>query len=272
MCQAWSLLAWCPWNPQIPFGNKNIGWLHETTWDGCPPQTCLDAEWSPKSPLIHTSKPWPQWSPFFRYYFHWLALFDETWQTSWPWHYWPLWLPKNYHPSLGFISFTLPMHKADWFFKGSTIMLEQHASLLDPLPVFQRYLTSCNQLFGPLPELWLKSDSCVPMRSWFISKLKKLFPEEDVSGHSLWSGGATALALASVLLNQFQLISHWSSEAFLFYIHQNPTLLQSSITGQPAFKALNTSSQSLWPPFPHPSIHWYHGVVTHCILPEPPAA
>ena len=151
---------------------------------------------------------------FFSYYFHWLALFDETWQTSWPWCYWPLWLPKNYHPSLGFISFTLPMHKADWFFKGSTIMLEQHASLLDPLPVFQRYLTSCNQLFGPLPELWLKSDSCVPMRSWFISKLKKLFPEEDVSGHSLWSGGTTALALAGVLLNRIQLISHWPSKAF----------------------------------------------------------
>ena len=40
------------------------------------------------------------------------------------------------------VSFTLPMHKANHFFEGSTIVLEQHAGLLDPLPVFQNYLTS----------------------------------------------------------------------------------------------------------------------------------
>ena len=97
-------------------------------------------------------------------------------------------------------------------------------------------------VFGPFPELWLKSDGHVPTRSWFISKSKRLFPEEDVSGHSLHSGGTTTLALAGVPLNCIQLIGCWSSEAFLFYICQNPVLLQCLIT---AFETVNTPSQSL---------------------------
>ena len=138
------------------------------------------------------------------------------------------------------------MHKADRFFQGSTIILEQRAGPLDPLPIFHNYLASRDHLFGPFPKLWLKSDGRVPSRSWFIAKLKNLFPDDDVTGHSLCSGGATALALTGVPLNRIQLIGRWSSEAFLFYIRQNPVLLQSSITGHAAFDgASNTSSGSL---------------------------
>ena len=76
-----------------------------------------------------------------------------------------------------------------WSVSYKTSVLEQCAGLLDPLPIFQNYLASHNWLFCPFPKLWLKPDSCIPSQSWFINKLKVLFPEEEVSGHSLCSGG-----------------------------------------------------------------------------------
>ena len=85
----------------------------------------------------------------------------------------------------------------------------------------------------------------VPTQSWFINRLKALFPDDNVVGHSLRSGGATALALAGVPLERIQIIGRWSSEAFLIYIRQNPILLQSSITGHSAFDAANTPSSSI---------------------------
>ena len=143
------------------------------------------------------------------------------------------------------VSFTLPMHKADRFWEGSTVILEQRVGSLNPLPIFNSYLNSRDDRFFLFPELWLKADGRVPTRSWFINRLKALFPDDNVAGHSLRSGGATALALAGVPLARIQIIGRWSSEAFLIYIRQNPILLQSSITGHSAFDAANTPSSSI---------------------------
>lgn len=143
------------------------------------------------------------------------------------------------------VSFTLPMHKADRFWEGSTVVLEQRVGSLNLLPIFNRYLNLWDNLFFLFPELWLKADGLVPTRSWFINRLKALFPDDNIAGHSLRSGGATALALAGVPLERIQIIGRWSSEAFLIYIRQNPILLQSSITGHSAFNSTITPSSSI---------------------------
>src|SRR5258705_59557 len=79
--------------------------------------------------------------------------------------------------------------------------------------------------------LWLCSNGCVPTHSWFISHIHAIFPSNDIAGHSLHSGGATALTLADTPLHQIQSAGHWSSDAFLIYLHKNLLLIQGSLTG-----------------------------------------
>ena len=65
-------------------------------------------------------------------------------------------------------TFFLPMHKADCLWEGSSIVLEQCPGLLNPLPIFKRYLKSHNSLTFGLPR-WVESQcalgsspNCVP--------------------------------------------------------------------------------------------------------------
>jgi hypothetical protein len=54
-------------------------------------------------------------------------------------------------------------------------------------------------------------------------------------GHSLRSGGATALALMGVCDDLIQAIGRWASDTFRIYIWKHPVLLQALIHGKPAF-------------------------------------
>ncbi len=104
------------------------------------------------------------------------------------------------------------------------------------------FLASHDRLFPHLPELWLRHEGCIPTCSWFISRLRKVFPDVNVIGHSLRSGGATALAIAGTPLDCIQMIRCWLSEAFLIYLCQNPILLQGDILGQLPFDGAHASS------------------------------
>ncbi len=129
----------------------------------------------------------------------------------------------------------LPMHKANRFFEGSTVIFKKWLSTLNPVHFFKIYLHSCNSHYPHLPQLWLHSNSHVPTQSWFINHICCLFPSNEIAGHSLWSGGATVLTLAGTLLHQIQGTSWWSSNAFLIYLWKNPLLIQGSLTGHSAF-------------------------------------
>src|SRR5258708_25992827 len=124
------------------------------------------------------------------------------------------------------VSFFLPMHKANHFFKGSTVIFEKHSSLLDPIHFFKIYLASHNSCFPHLPQLWLHSNSSIPMHSWFINRIHTVFPSKNVTRHLLHSVGTMVLVLAGTPLNQIQNIGHWSLDAFLIYLHKNPLLIQ----------------------------------------------
>ncbi|KAF8328434.1 uncharacterized protein EI90DRAFT_3065283 [Cantharellus anzutake] len=97
------------------------------------------------------------------------------------------------------------MHKVDGLFEGSTVVLNAR-----------------DYRFRHLPDLWLRDSGKIPTRSWFLGRLQEVITTGDVAGHSLRSGGATALALAGTPLERIRAIGRWSSEAFLIYLRQNP--------------------------------------------------
>ena len=151
-------------------------------------------------------------------------------------------LSVKFHPNpRPHCSFFLPMHKADRLFEGSTVVFEKRASDLDPIHFFQLYLQSRDSAFPHLPQLWLRSSGAVPTRSWFINRIRTIFPSNEVAGHSLRAGGATALALAGTPLHQIQSIGRWSSDTFLIYLRKNPILIQGFLAGGSAFDAQQTN-------------------------------
>jgi integrase len=78
--------------------------------------------------------------------------------------------------------------------------------------------------FALRAELFIKRDGTVPTRAWFLQRLHVFFGRE-VSGHSLRSGGATALALAGASDGTIQRWGRWSSQAFQIYIRKHPLLV-----------------------------------------------
>lgn len=132
------------------------------------------------------------------------------------------------------ISFFLPMHKADRLFEGSHIVLEERNSHLDPVAIFLRYINRRDHLFPLYPHLWIRENGTAPTRSWFIRRIRLHFPPE-YAGHSLRSGGATALAIAGVPADRIQTIGRWSSNTFQIYIRKNPVLLQAILGNAATF-------------------------------------
>ncbi|TDL16581.1 hypothetical protein BD410DRAFT_700292, partial [Rickenella mellea] len=95
------------------------------------------------------------------------------------------------------ISYVLPAHKADRYYEGSKLLVQHNNTKHDPYHPFLRYLLFRDKRFPANPELWLREDGSVPLRSWFLRRLGLHFPN-NISGHSIRSGGATALAQAGV--------------------------------------------------------------------------
>jgi hypothetical protein len=125
----------------------------------------------------------------------------------------------------GHYEFILPSHKADRFFEGHRVIVKGEQFSHPTLAHFTRYLESRDRLFPLVSPLWLMSNGAVPHRSFFVSRLRSLFPP-DVAGQSLRAGGATLLAEKGVAPHVIQAAGRWSSEAFRIYIRKNPFLLQ----------------------------------------------
>jgi len=128
-------------------------------------------------------------------------------------------------------TYLLPFHKGDRFFEGNMVLVRsQPTSRMCPLRMMRRYLASRDSLFGLFPELWLTSDGRVPSYSWFVTKLRSVLGS-DVAGHSLRSGGATALVLEGVTDDHIQAAGWWASDSFRVYIWKHPALLNALIHG-----------------------------------------
>ncbi|EUC67540.1 tyrosine recombinase-like protein, putative, partial [Rhizoctonia solani AG-3 Rhs1AP] len=121
-------------------------------------------------------------------------------------------------------SYLLPAHKADPGFQGSHIRIVQQWDAIDPIPTLRTYLSTRDSRFAGFLELWLTSGGITPTKSWFITRLHR-YGAADLSGHSLRSGGATALALSGVPDAYIQKLGRWSSDAWQGYVRAHPTVL-----------------------------------------------
>ncbi|KDN33940.1 hypothetical protein RSAG8_12965, partial [Rhizoctonia solani AG-8 WAC10335] len=126
-------------------------------------------------------------------------------------------------------SYLLPAHKADMSYSGNVIRIESRWDTINPIPILNQYLSARDSRFPYHCELWLRSDGVPPTKSWFRKRLATIFPS-DISGHSLRSGGATALAIHGVPDNLIQKIGRWSSDAWQIYVRVHPVVLAGLVT------------------------------------------
>jgi hypothetical protein len=124
--------------------------------------------------------------------------------------------------------FDLPYHKADRFFSGNTVLVRANNCNTNPVRAMTRYILSRDKLFPDHEEMWLRADGERPRRRWFLRQLHVFF-DDNVAGHSLRSGGATALAQMGVSLDIIQAMGRWSGDAFRSYIRLHPMILHNAI-------------------------------------------
>lgn len=144
------------------------------------------------------------------------------------WDYWKSMMHFDLKSMGNHLELLLPIHKADKFFKGSTLVVPDSHDPLSPHPWLLKYLNCCDQLYNWKPELWLRTDSSSPSHSWFSSHLCQHFGT-NISGHSMCAGGATVLAAASVSDDCICAMGRWSSDAYQAYIHQHSVILISQL-------------------------------------------
>lgn len=132
--------------------------------------------------------------------------------------------PTATRSSIGF-SYILPYHKADRYFLGNTVIIPARSDNLDPTEHLAHFLRLRDASFPNRIELLIRSDGSLPTRSWYMDRLKQLFPNDGFGGHSLRAGGATELALCGTSESLIRRIGRWSSEAWERYIRVHPVLL-----------------------------------------------
>ena len=125
-------------------------------------------------------------------------------------------------------SFWLPGHKADQFFEGNRLYIRKSSTETHQL--FGSYLASRDQLFRARPELWLRHDGTIPTRTWFITRLRKFFPN-SIAGQSMHAGGATALAECGTAPMLIQTAGRWTSDTFNRYVRKNLFLFEALLSG-----------------------------------------
>lgn len=123
-----------------------------------------------------------------------------------------------------FIQYHLPHSKSDSVFIGAPIIIQsfENASAC-PVMLLKSYLRSRDRLFIAAQELFITSSGSPPSRKWFLSRFHQHF-DKTFSGHSLRSGGATALAQAGATLDFIKSAGRWSSEALLIYVRGHVAL------------------------------------------------
>lgn len=123
-----------------------------------------------------------------------------------------------------FIQYHLPYSKSDSCFIGAPIIIQSFENTTAcPVKLLKAYLRSRDELFMGASELFVTVSGSPPSRTWFLSRFHKYF-DKSFSGHSLRSGGATALAQAGATMDYIKSAGRWSSEAFLIYVRGHVAL------------------------------------------------
>ncbi|KAF9031319.1 putative retroelement protein, partial [Panaeolus papilionaceus] len=96
------------------------------------------------------------------------------------------------------ISYILPAHKADKFFKGNTILIKNLWPQIDVVRLFSIYLKIRDSRHPFSSPLWITEDGFVPNRDFFLKRLRDAGLGVEFGGQSMRAGGATALASVGV--------------------------------------------------------------------------
>jgi hypothetical protein len=116
----------------------------------------------------------------------------------------------------------LPYHKADPFYRGTTILFSQQ-DVADPVALLKRYVGLRDFHHHARLPLFLREDGSIPSRSWFFSKFHSSL-SHDYGGQSVRAGGATFYASLGLSESVIQAIGRWTSAAWKIYIRDNPTI------------------------------------------------
>lgn len=133
----------------------------------------------------------------------------------------------------GCARYTSPHSKTDPFFQGTTVVLANCViSGACPVTALSRYLLRRDARFSSDLPLFLDAGGTPPTRSWFLTRFWVLFSSNKL-GHSMRSGGATALAQAGLPLEHIQDLGRWSSEAFKTYVRGHPIMRLAATRAHP---------------------------------------
>ena len=124
--------------------------------------------------------------------------------------------------SLRRAQYHLPYHKADPFFRGTTILLGSH-DVACPVQLLSSFVTRRDALHHGRSPLSLTEQGHHPTRQWFDRRFFSTF-NRSFGGHSLRAGGATYFASLGLSEDIIQALGRWSSQAWKVYIHDNPTV------------------------------------------------
>ncbi|KAJ3473685.1 hypothetical protein NLI96_g12876 [Meripilus lineatus] len=148
-------------------------------------------------------------------------------------------------------SYTLPGHKGDALFEGSTVVLAKRDDCMDPIAALAAYIEARDCSFPYHPQLFLTSSGTPPTRHWFLSRMLKVI-SDNVGGHSLRAGGATHFAACGWPDDRIQALGRWSSSQYRIYIRKNPVILQALLNARsPITQTPSTTVESS----PKPSSH-----------------
>jgi hypothetical protein len=144
-----------------------------------------------------------------------------------------------------FVQYHLPYSKCDSTFVGAPIIIQSFVNTTGcPVKLLKSYLRSRDKLFIASQELFITSSGSPPSRKWFLERFHQHF-DKTFSGHSLRSGGATALAQAGATMDYIKSAGRWSSEAFLIYVRGHVALRlpenQNHVIGSTAHVGSNVS-------------------------------
>jgi hypothetical protein len=122
----------------------------------------------------------------------------------------------------GRVSYHLPYHKADRFFRGTTVLFSEQ-TVVSPTSILPRYTSARDARFGASPALFMREDGSVPTRGWFDRMLHR-FVDHTFGGQSCRAGGATFYASLGLPEDIIQALGRWSSQTWKIYIRDNPTV------------------------------------------------
>ncbi|GAA5878261.1 hypothetical protein JCM1840_002365 [Sporobolomyces johnsonii] len=119
-------------------------------------------------------------------------------------------------------SASLPYHKADPLYTGSKVWYSARDAG-DLHKVVVAYLAARDGLHEDASEPWVDEKGVVPLRRWFVERVKARCGAE-YTGHSFRAGGATWYSRQRMPEDAIKALGRWKSDAWRDYVRLQPEI------------------------------------------------